>query len=350
MREVRLLSRQAWFAIAVVSALAAGPVIAAGAQHSESRKPIPRPAVEAIVNAFNDHRLVAIGEMHRNEQVHALIRSLLHDRRFLPNGGDVVVEFGNARYQSLIDRFTSGEDVPSSDLVHVWRETVNILVWDAPVYETFFRTVRAVNQDRVAAHRLRVVLADPPIDWSNIHDRAAWEHIVATRDRHAADVIDREVLNAHRVGLLIFGSGHVEYESAFGAYGKDGQVRLPNLAELLQEAHPGITLFVTADWMPKALDARLAGWRPPVLVGLNGTWLGKAHVGPPADTPLLENLADSFLYLGPTTSLTTSVPSPEIYRDAAYLRELIRRDAIQGGANATELRRLSAMFLDGKGR
>lgn len=65
------MSRQAWFAIAVVSALAAGPVITAGAQHSESRKPIPRPAVEAIVNAFNDHRLVAIGEMHRNEHVHA---------------------------------------------------------------------------------------------------------------------------------------------------------------------------------------------------------------------------------------------------------------------------------------
>src|SRR5262245_42273640 len=103
--------------------------------------------------------------------------------------------------------------------------------------------------------------------------------------------------------------------------------------------------------MTKALDARLAGWHPPVLVlGLKGTWLGNAHVGPPADTPRLENLADSFLYLGPTTSLTTSVPSPEIYRDAAYLRELIRRDGIQGGANADELRRLSAMFLEGKSR
>src|SRR5262245_41998666 len=221
--------------------------------------PIPRPAVAAIVNAFDDHRLVAIGEMHRNEQVHALIRSLLHDRLFLPNGGDIVVEFGNARFQALMDRFTSGEDIPSPDLVRVWRETVNILVWDAPVYETFFRTVRAVNQTREAGHRLRVVLADPPIDWSNIHDRAAWEQVAAVRDRHAADVIDREVLNAGHLGLLIFGSGHVEHEDAFGP----DPVRSPNVAELLQQAHPGVTLLVMADWMTKALDARLAGWHPP---------------------------------------------------------------------------------------
>jgi len=332
--------------LAVVAAMTAP---AGRPQRSESAQPLPQPAVAAIVRAFNDHRLVAIGEMHRNEQIHELVRSVLHDPRFLPNGGDIVVEFGNARYQGLIDRFITGEDIPSEELVHVWRETVNILVWDAPVYEQFFRTVQAVNRTRESAHRLRVVLADPPIDWNNIHDRSTWEQIAATRDRHAADVIDREVLNADRSGLLIFGSGHVQHENAFEANEKPDRIRPPNLAALLQQAHPGTTLLVTADWMSKALDARLARWQPPVLVGLKGTWLGDTTIGPPG-TPRLEDLADAFLYLGATTSLRTSRPSPEIYRDRTYLRELIRRDAIQGGANSSELRRLSAMFLEGRSR
>jgi hypothetical protein len=328
--------------IAVVAAMTVSPV---GDQRSEALQPIPQPAVAAIARTFKDYRLVAIGEMHRNEQVHELVRSVLHDPRFLPNGGDIVVEFGNARYQGLIDRFIAGEDIPSEELVHVWRETVNILVWDAPVYERFFRTVQAVNRTRESADRLRVVLADPPIDWTTIHDRVAWEQVVATRDRHAADVIDREVLNRGRSGLLIFGSGHVEHEEAFETPGQPDRSRQPNLAALLEQAHPGTTLFVTADWMTKALDARLAGWRPPVLVALKGTWLGNTHV-----PPRLEDLADAFLYLGATTSLRTSRPSPEIYRDRTYLRELLRRDAIQGGANSNELRRLSAMFLEGKSR
>jgi len=333
-------------ATAFIAVVTATTVALARPQRSESTQPIPRPAVAALARAFNDHRLVAIGEMHRNEQIHALIRSLLHDARFLPNGGDIVIEFGNARYQELMDRFIAGEDVPSEELVHVWRETVNILVWDAPVYERFFRTTQAVNRTREPAHRLRVVLADPPIDWKDIHDRPAWEQIAATRDQHAADVIDREVLNRGRSGLLIFGSGHVEHEGAFG--GKPDRLHPTNLAALLEQSHPGTTFLVTADWMTKGLDARLAGWRPPVMVGLKGTWLGSTPVGPPG-TPRLEDLADAFLYLGPTTSLTTSRPSPDIYRDRTYLRELLRRDAIQGGANSNELRQLSAKFLEGNG-
>lgn len=94
--------------------------------------------------------------------------------------------------------------------------------------------------------------------------------------------------------------------------------------------------------MTPQLDARLARWRAPALARLQGTWLGDVSVGPPTDTPRLEDLADAFLYLGPTSSLTTSMPRPEIYCDTAYLRELLRRDAIQGGANAAQLQRFEA--------
>jgi hypothetical protein len=78
------------------------------------------------------------------------------------------------------------------------------------------------------------------------------------------------------------------------------------------------------------------------MVRLDGNWLGDTGVGPRAAPPRLKELADAFLYLGPTSSLTLSLPSPEIYRDRVYMRELVRRDAIQGGANTAELKRLQA--------
>jgi len=306
-----------------------------GGQRAHPPASIARPALPAIVQAFTTYRIVAIGETHRNQQVHDLIASLLEDPAFLPQGGDVVVEWGNSRYQSVMDRFAAGDPVAHDELVHVWRETVNILVWDAPVYERLFETVRAVNSNRPSAARLRVVLADPPIDWSVVRDRASWERIAATRDGFAADTIEREVLARGRQALLVFGSGHVQREKAFGA-------RSPNLAELLLMRHPGAAFLVLADWMTPELDDRLAGWQPPALARLKGTWLGDVHVGPPASTPRLKALADAFLFLGPTRSLTVSTPAPEIYRDRAYMRELVRRDAIQGGSNSAELKRIQA--------
>jgi hypothetical protein len=36
---------------------------------------------------------------------------------------DIVVEFGDAGYQGIIDRYIAGRDVPYDDLRHVWEDT-----------------------------------------------------------------------------------------------------------------------------------------------------------------------------------------------------------------------------------
>lgn len=315
-------------------------------------EPRPHPAVPAVIDAFSDYPLVAIGESHRNQQVHDFIVALLRDRRFLPNGGDIVVEFGNARYQATSDRYTRGDTVAADDLRRIWRDAINILVWDAPVYERLFATVRSVNRTRGPTARLRVLLADPPIDWTATHDRAQWEHIATTRDEYAAAVIERDVLARGRPALLVFGEAHVAREKAFDAYGTTHPgLHVPNLAERLEERHPGATLLIwshMSGWMTNDVDARLARWTIPSLARLKGTWLGNAHVGPPSGTPSLEALADAFLYLGPTAAMTSSMPPREIYRDTTYLRELLRRNAIQGGANTAELEGLRKRFLQGR--
>ena len=171
------------------------------------------------------------------------------------------MEFGGADYQDVIDRFVEGQAVPFSELRRVWRDTVNILVWDAPVYERFFRTIRAINQ-RHRGPRLRILLADPPFDWSSIR-REDWERIARTRDRHAAALVEREVLARGRRALLIFGSGHVTRDTAFDAYGPTRD-RQPNVVELLTSAHPDAVFLIWAHvpgWMTDAVDARLAHGR-----------------------------------------------------------------------------------------
>lgn len=332
----------------VVPSVVAGLLLALGAiangLSSKQGDPRPQPAIAAIVDAFDKHPLVGLGESHRNQQVHDFIVSLVRDPRFLQKVDDIVVEFGSARYQDLMDRYVAGEPVSPEDLRRVWRDTVNILVWDAPVYQRFFETVRTVNRIRPPASRLRVLLADPPLDWTAIQRREEWERVAATRDQHAAEIVEREVLgNKHRA-LLIFGSGHLTRDSAFGT--SPDRQRTHNVAEILAERHPGAMLLIwshTPGWMTSQLDSRLASWPKPSLALLNGTWLGASSVGPRGQSPTLEQLADAFLYLGPIKRQTDSKPSPTIYRDPEYMRELLRRNAIQGGFNTSELERLGKL-------
>ena len=143
--------------VALTSALM---VSAADAQRSVGAEVHPEDAVTALTRALEAYPLVAIGEIHRNQQLHDLLVTVVRDARFLPNGGDIVVEFGNARYQDRMDRYIAGDTVDRKNLAQVWRDAVNILVWDAPVYERFFETVREVNRTRPTGKYLRVVLAD----------------------------------------------------------------------------------------------------------------------------------------------------------------------------------------------
>jgi hypothetical protein len=100
------------------------------------------------------------------------LRQLLKDPDFVCKFDDIVVEFGNARRQSLADRFIFGESVSAWDVRGVWQDTGQWLTWDSPVYQQFFETVRDDNLHRVCSHKISVLLGDPPIDWSLIKSAA----------------------------------------------------------------------------------------------------------------------------------------------------------------------------------
>src|SRR4029450_8137774 len=104
----------------------------------------------------------------------------------------------NARYQGLVDRFVAGGTVTDEELRHVWQDTTQIEeTWALPIYEEFFRAVRAVNVGRPAKLQIRVLLGDPPIDWSQVRSGDDLRNGM-DRDAHAVDVIRTEVLGKNR--------------------------------------------------------------------------------------------------------------------------------------------------------
>jgi hypothetical protein len=303
--------------------------------------PHPLDAVSSVLAAFDRYDLVALGEPHRNQNTHDFALSLIQSADFPAKVNDIVVEFGNSRYQAFMDRYIDGANVSPQELRLVWRDTVNILVWDAPVYERFFAAVRQVNQQLPKRRRIRVLLGDPAFDWSRINTREEWEAVAAQRDAHAVDVIRGEVLGKRRKALVFYGSQHVTRESAYRAFGaKAGPA---NITDSLEQEF-GEKVFVIFPQMTGWGDLgtsyeRLRGWQTPSIALVKGTWLGDKALGPAGNAPKLEDLADAFLYFGPARSLKQSFPPASLYRDEAYLAELERRDRIQGGFNKIELQR-----------
>jgi hypothetical protein len=280
-----------------------------------------REFVDAILSAFKRHRIVAIGEVHGQQAHHDALLAVLTDPRLPAVVDDIVVEFGNALYQPTMDRFVAGPAVEDRDLRVVWRNTTQSpqSTWDAPMYEQFFRTVRAVNWPLKAGRKIRVLLGDPPVDWSRVttpDDMLPFED----RDGHMVAVVKREVLDKGRRALICYGSNHVMHAPP-GAHGGGGIAHL--------EEETGQRAYVILD----GGHPRLASSPRPVILRAEGTWLASADTAEFTYLPgkcgvPFGALADALLYLGPIGEQTQSLWNPAIYLDPVYWAELQRRKAV----------------------
>ena len=157
-----------------------------------------------ILSAFAHHPLVALSEGAGHGQLETLnlFTTLIRDSRFPRTVRNVVIEFGNARYQEIMDRYVSGASVTRDELRHVWEDTTQVSgIWSLPMYEQMLAEVRSVNAGLADALRIRVLLGDPPIDWSAVTSPAD-EDMNDWRDAHFASVIDREVVRRRERALI----------------------------------------------------------------------------------------------------------------------------------------------------
>jgi hypothetical protein len=80
---------------------------------------------------------------HGQVETRNFFAALIRDRRFAPTVRNVVIEFGNARYQTVMDRYVAGGPVTRGELRHVWEDTTQVSgVWSLPMHEQMLADVR----------------------------------------------------------------------------------------------------------------------------------------------------------------------------------------------------------------
>jgi len=302
----------------------------------------PHATVAQIGRQFDSHALVMIGELHRSREIHAFLQELLHDRAFICRADDVVVEFGNSRLQHVADAYTAGEDIGAAQLQSLWRETAVPLTWNSPLYQQVYEAVRGINRRHLCAHALRIVLADPPLDWSKVHAISDYAPFT-DRDGSYAAVVEREVLAKGHHALLIAGELH-----ALKTLPEDMQDDPAELtaAQLIERRHPGALFSIVTVPLPNAAQALRMGAPPsfrvvhgtdlegadfqftdwqstvtPVVAAGKRTW----RLVPDKRWPRMGAAVDGLLYVGGNHSV---YPPPTIYLDPVYRQELRRRAAI----------------------
>jgi hypothetical protein len=288
------------------------------------------PAVLQLAAQFGHHPVIQVGEFHRSQETHAFLQLLLHDPAFICRADDVVVEFGNSRLQAIADKYAMGGETSEAEIVSMWRETVVPLTWNSPLYRQIYEAVRNVNVSHLCVHPVRLVLGDPPLDWSTVKtvDDLRRED---DRDGSMARVVEREVLAKNRHALLITGAYHA-WKKVPKAFQNEQDYLVA--VQRIERDHPGAVFGVVAVPLASAALSLHLG-PPPSFAVVKGTSLEKADFAmlrenwkSASKTPpelRLGEVVDGLLWLGGNHSL---YPSPTVYLDAAYQKELRRRAVI----------------------
>jgi hypothetical protein len=292
--------------------------------------PSPKNASAVVLQAFETHDIVMLGEIHNNKQEYEWLDSLVSNPEFADRVDDIVMEIGNSLYQNSVDRYIAGEAVPIEQVQRAWRSTLG-LGPPPPIYADLYKTVRETNMRRRGKHQMRVLCGDPYINWSKVKTKDDIGPFLGHRDQWYAQVVKDEVLAKHHRAFLIAGSNHF-------LRGPEH----PNYIEPeLRRAGARTFVMVAGTNAVKGyddLDHRFDSWLAPSIAPLKGNWVGELptipvitggteHTDPSVK---LEDAADALLYLGPRDSLIeVSAPRDEV-DGTAYGKELLRRMTLLG--------------------
>jgi len=326
---------------------------------ASARPARPMDPVNAILEAFKMHDVVALGEgIHGNEQGAAFRMKLFRDPRFRAVVRDIVVECGNGRHQAMMDRYLLDlADVPEKELRMAWLETTQpIDVWDTAIYADMFHAIHDLNKTLPKEKRLRILLGDTPYDPQTAGSG------MRRSDQFPANLIQTEVIAKKRKALIVYGDMHYPRQpkidvAASGAFGE------ASIVDRLEKG--GVKVFsiwtqVRGDALV-ALQADVANWPQPSLTLLRGTPLGQAPFtayypkgegmftrrGPDGKMVtqdvgesiggMMQDHFDALIYLGPSAAITYSKTPKALCADPDYVNMRAARLAVMhsfGGPSA----------------
>lgn len=307
----------------------------------------PQEGIPFVLDAFDYHSLVAVADYHGMQELHNFIQALIHSPQFSEKATEIVVEWGNSRYQDIADRYlVEGAPIPQEIVRQIWRNTTQSLpalptgypVWDSAVYQKFYETIRAVNHALPRTRRIRVILADSPIDWRMVRTKEDLSEWQSRRDDDFHHAMQGVFMRNHKA-LVLIGEGHL--------FRLSGQ---PGSFTQIEREHPGSTYLIVPhagfSMQNDSFESLVSSWPLNSIAAVKGTTLGtlpaavvnfNSFFGPggPATDPfaglLLQDVLDAYLYLGTRDSLHEWKPYAHIYRDRQYWYELNRRNEIVNG-------------------
>ncbi|HEX7281587.1 MAG TPA: hypothetical protein VF239_05995 [Vicinamibacterales bacterium] len=335
--------------LAVVAVVLALPFTADAQPGPERRAPVPSAAIDGVIDALTAHQLVAISDPHGNAGMQQFLRALFADPRFPQTGADLIVEIGNARYQSLADAYVDGGAIDEAALAEVWLNTTVANQISADV--EWFRQFRRINATLPPDRRLRILLGDPPIDWARVHTREDHFKWLAQRDSYPAALIQTEIIGKGRKALIIYGHLHFQRRNV-GSNFEMVDWRSETIVSLLERAGPTRVFTIWRLEEPLlTVWPEAANWRVPAFVAVAGTTLGTVDTGRLTTFPSqrvrvvdgkvqaiardqyatlpIEQQLDAVLHLGPD-SRAALLPSAAPCQRAGFLEERLRRIAITG--------------------
>jgi hypothetical protein len=318
-------------------------------------------AIGSVLDEFERVPLVAMAGHFDQRQDHEFLLGMLADSRFARYVDDIVVEFGNARYQDRVDRFVQGEAFDESELLSILRDTTQPLAFDSPVYIQFLAAVREHNSLRPPEDRVRVILGDPSFDWQDIR-KAEDLRAVGDRDAFFADVVKSEVLDKGRRALLLASPERLLRRDALSLPSRDTTLG----AILTTRARDSLSIVWSIP--PKWWAAHNLGLAddPPRFAAVPGSAFAATScaelfdlrtvddiyvVGEsptakvdPARCPAIGEVADAVLYLG--LNERRIGPDPAIYLETEYQAELRRRvPLLDGSRERNDASDLDTLFL-----
>ena len=312
--------------------------------------PSPKNASAGVLQAFEAHDIVMLGEIHGNKQEYEWLQSLVANPEFADRVDDIVMEFGNSLYQESVDRYIAGEAVPIEDVQRAWRNTLG-LGPPPPIYGDLYKTVRETNMRRHGKHQMRVLCGDPYINWDKVKTTEDIGPFMGHRDQWYAQVVKDEVIAKHHRALLIAGATH--FLRGQGDPNRPRDVRQSHPKRHNSWSNPGYiepelrragatTFLILAGTNAVKgyddLDHRFDSWPAPSIARLNGNRVGELSTMPvitggtgEIQPPLkLKGAADALLYLGPRDRLIRISAARQEVDGTSYEKELLRRMTILG--------------------
>jgi len=316
---------------------------------SAQNEPIAQKGIPTIIDLFKEKAIVAIGETHGHQQLYDFLDKLIQTEGFYKNVNDILIESGNAFYQETLDKYIFGENVAFEDLQKVWLNTTQSPVdpWSVDVYYKLLKTIRVLNSKVARDHRIRVIAADPPMDWKLINSLEDYETTRGSRDAYYAQTVIDKVLLKGRKALLINGGAHFGNHSP-----KKNKVN-----QRIEKLYPNsITVVLATSGLWKGNEAKEAqlNWSLGTIAKVKNTWIGllpgprrmmmsatstgntqaiaTAPTAVSTRPPSKNKRQDYFeylLYFGSRKAIRYGTIDPSIYQSDKLWKELNRRSFIR---------------------